>query len=108
MRLGELGNHLVVSLRGDEIVTDEALPLGGVTLKKYAAIALALGMARGALLSSIAGDIEGAQDILDLTSTARLGEALGFNESELAIIWDEHLSNSELNQLKGFGASRGR
>ena len=41
------------------------LPRGGVTVKKYAAICLALGMVRGALYAALEGDMEGAKDILE-------------------------------------------
>lgn len=59
---------------------DETLPLGGVTAKKYAAICLALGMARGVLYGVQHGDLDGVKDICDLTSLAAIATALGFNE----------------------------
>lgn len=50
-------------------VVAESSPRGGVTLKKYAAVCL----------------------------------ALGCSESDLAIVWYEHLSPEEVNRIKGFG-----
>jgi len=63
-------------------------------------------MARGALYSAMEGDTKGIKDIVDLTSLAALADALEATESELAIIWDEHLSHSELERIKGFGPKR--
>ena len=81
----------------------DSLPLGGVTARKYAAMCLALAMARGALYSVIVGDLDGVKEIVDLTSTEAVAAALGCSEAELAVIWDDHLSNAELNRIKGFG-----
>lgn len=81
---------------------NSSLPVGGVTASKYAAICLALGMARGALHSVIEGDTGEAKRILDLTATQAIAQALGCSESELSIIWDEHLTNGEVNRIKGF------
>jgi hypothetical protein len=39
------------------------LPRGGIDLRKYAAISLALGLARGALTDAIAGDLEATRHI---------------------------------------------
>jgi hypothetical protein len=78
------------------------LPRGGVTVKKYAAICFALGMARGALIDALMGEMEGVKQTLDLTATARVAKALGCEESDLTIVWDEHLSAEELNRIKGF------
>ncbi len=87
---------------GDDMV-DESLPRGGITPRKYAAMCLALGIARGGLDGAIReGDIEGARDILDITATATIAKALGCNELDLAIDWNEHLSPEEINRIKGF------
>src|SRR5467141_423404 len=73
---------------------DESCPLGGVTLRKYAAMFLALAMARGALSAVILQEeeMERVRHILDLTATVTVAKALGCRKSDLAIIWDEHLS----------------
>jgi len=84
-------------------MADETLPRGGVTLRKYAAVCLALAIARGALHAALMGDMEGLQEILDITGTAKVAEALGFQEGDLTIIWDEHLSPKELNRIQGWG-----
>jgi hypothetical protein len=78
------------------------LPTGGVDSRKYAAISLALGLVRGALLDALAGNLDDVSRIMDLTSTPRIAEALDCKESDLAIIWDEHLTPSEVNRIKGW------
>ena len=80
----------------------ESLPYGGLSLRKYAILTAALGMARGELYSAAQGDLQNVQKIVDLTSTRSLARALGCSEGELAIIWDDHLTASEMNRLKGF------
>lgn len=85
-------------------MSQEAIPLGGVSAKKYAAICLALGMARGGLYSALQGDFDEVKRIRDLTSTAAIAAALGCTEGDLAIDWDEHLSYSEKSRIEGFGA----
>ncbi len=50
----------------------------------------------------IEGDTGEAKRILDLTATQAIAQALGCSESELSIIWDEHLTNGEVNRIKGF------
>ena len=85
-------------------MADESRPRGGVTPRKYAAMCLALGMARGALDAAIRGeDMEGVKHIFDITATATIAKALGFNEPDLTIMWDEHLSPEEINRIKGWG-----
>ena len=78
---------------------EQELPRGGVTAKKYAALALALGMARGALLAAIEGDIEEARTILDLTAIAQIARALECDESDLGIDWNQYLSPEESNRI---------
>lgn len=77
------------------------IPKGGIDSRKYAALALALALTLGALSSALAGDMDGAQNILDITATSRIAEVLGCTEHDLAIIWDEHLTPSEVDRIKG-------
>jgi len=82
---------------------ESGLPVGGVTLRKYAALCLALGMARGALSGAIEeDDVQRAIRILDLTALAKIAEALECTEADLACIWDEHLSREEINRIEGW------
>lgn len=88
-------------------MNDESRPRGGVTPKKYAAMCLALGVARGALHGAIEGaDIEEIRYFLDITSTASIARALGWSESDLAVACDEFLSPEEVNRIKGWGRNR--
>ncbi len=85
-------------------MADESLPQGGITQKKYAAVCLALAMARGALYAVTRGeDLEEVRYILDITSTVTIAKALDLSESDLTIVWDEHLSPEEINRIKGWG-----
>jgi hypothetical protein len=53
-------------------MADESRPRGGVTPRKYAAMCLALGMARGALHGAIAGaDVEEIKHFLDVSKVRR-------------------------------------
>lgn len=78
------------------------VPRGGVDSRKYAAISLALGLVRGALMEALAGNLDNAQHIVGITANAKIAEALGCTEADLAIIWDEHLTPSEVNRIKGY------
>ena len=85
-------------------MVNDSGPRGGVTPQKYAAICLALAVARGALHGVILEqDIEGAKDALDITSTRAIAEAIGLNEGDLAVDWNDYLSPSESNRIKGWG-----
>jgi hypothetical protein len=84
-------------------------PTGGIDERKYAALCLALGMARGALYSALIGDREGAENVLECTSTEMLAQALGLSEGYLAVDWNDYLTKEETERIKGVppsGASR--
>jgi hypothetical protein len=86
------------------------IPRGGVDLRKYAALLLALALARGQLLEALAlaeklDDAEPLHDIkriLDITALSRVAEVLDCSENDLAIDWDEYLTESEVNRIKGW------
>ena len=78
------------------------IPRGGVDSRKYAAISLALGLVRGALMEALAGNLDNAQQIMDITAISKIAGVLGCTEADLAIIWDEHLTPSEVNRIKGW------
>ena len=82
---------------------DIGLPRGGIDFRKYAAISLALALARGALINASTGtDREDMLHILDLTATSKIAEALDCTESDLAINWHEYLTPSEVDRIKGW------
>jgi len=83
-------------------------PMGGVDARKYATVSLALGLARGALFSAIHGELEGAQRIMDCTATGKLAQALGYSEGQLAVDWNDYLTEDEINQVKGSPSSSRR
>jgi hypothetical protein len=60
---------------------------------------VALGAARGALSNVTGDDAEMARRVLDLTATASVAQALGMREPDLAIIWEDHLSEEELRRI---------
>lgn len=89
--------------QGEFVVSEQSqLPRGGVDLRKYAAVTLALALTRGALFDALDGNLEGVQRILDLTATSTIAQALGCTESDLAIIWYEYLTPTELERIQGF------
>jgi len=47
--------------------------------------------------------MEGVKHIFDITATATIAKALGYNESDLAIMCDELPSPEEINRIKGWG-----
>jgi hypothetical protein len=59
-------------------------------------------MVRGALMEALAGELDGAQRVLEITAIDRIAEAIGCTENELVIMWDEHLTPSEGNRVKGW------
>jgi hypothetical protein len=75
------------------------LPEGGIDGRKYAALALGLGMARGAIVGAREGDEEGARRLFH--ATAKIAQALGFTEAELAIDWTGHLTPQEVRRITG-------
>lgn len=72
-----------------------------VSAKHYAALAVAVGRLRGILHDVVDGDFskEDAQRILDGTSTAEIARALGKNEEDLAIDWNQYLSDEEKQRI---------
>lgn len=90
------------------------IPRGGVDLRKYAAIAVALAIARGELYKTLF-EMQGAAEehnvaerlneikrVLDITALSRVAEALGCSENDVAIDWGEHLTPSEVDRIKGW------
>ena len=75
---------------------------GRDSLQKCAALSLALGMVRGALFDALGGDLSNAQKVLNLTSSAQIATALGCLEGELTLDWNEHLTEEEIDRIKGF------
>ena len=80
------------------------IPRGGVDLRKYAAICMALGMARGALYSVLFGDLDDVKAMLDATALSKIAQALGCSEMELAIDWSDHLTRAEIDRVHGHGS----
>ena len=72
-----------------------------VDARKYAALALGLGMARGAIIDALEGQDQGPRRVFQLTATARIANALGFTEGDLAIDWTQYLTPEEVNRITG-------
>jgi hypothetical protein len=65
---------------------------------KYRALFMqALGLCRGVLYSVKAGDVDAAEidRILDATSLANIAKRLGLDEDDIAIDFEDYLSDSE-------------
>jgi hypothetical protein len=73
-------------------------PDGGIDARKYAAIMVALGRARGMLYDF--KEVEGVREILYRTSSAAIAEVLGLKESDLAIDHEDYLTAEERERLR--------
>jgi len=73
------------------------------TAREFAAVAYALAVARGALYSVLSGGGHATdlKQILDGTSTANIAAAIGLTESDLALDWNEHLTEDEKQTIAG-------
>lgn len=71
--------------------------------REFAALAFALGKARGELYSCKNGDsdLESIESMLRATSLQNIAKALGICESEIAVDWNEFLTKQELDTLRG-------
>lgn len=77
---------------------------GGVDDRKYSLLLLALGIARGALDDTPEeNDAERAdyrRRVLDLTATMSLAFLLGYDEDDLTIDIEQHLTPEEVSRVK--------
>jgi hypothetical protein len=73
------------------------------TVREFAAVAYALGVARGALHSALQGSANARElkQILDGTSAASIASAIGQSESDLTVDWNDHLSEDEKRAITG-------
>jgi len=73
------------------------------SMREYAAICCALGVARGMLYSIQFAqyDPEEVERILRGTSSANIAAAIGEHENDLAINWDDYLTSSEKLKIQG-------
>lgn len=71
--------------------------------RKYAALAFALGVARGALSGISDGDYtkEDAQRIYDATAASRIAQSLGLPDDALGVDWDKYLTDAEKHKIAG-------
>jgi hypothetical protein len=74
-------------------------------LRKYAALALALGLARSRLHDVLMG-CDSSPDLirhtLDLTATDTIARALHLDGSDMSIDWNHYLDGGETARIKGF------
>jgi hypothetical protein len=77
------------------------MPANNPTAREYAALAYALAQARAQLTHVEMGDAERAETAMTLegTSTASIAAALGLREADLAVDWNEHLTQAELDKI---------
>lgn len=74
--------------------------------KRYAAMAYALGLARGALSDVVSGEFDRDMvlRIYDATAAVRIAESLGVDEEAIAVDWDDYLNPLEKRKLQGDGS----
>jgi hypothetical protein len=73
--------------------------------KKLAALAYALGWARGVLSDVLDGDLsrEQAQRIYDATATARIAQSIGLQEADFGDVdWTDRLTEAEKHRIQGY------
>ena len=75
--------------------------------RKQAALAYALGCARGALSDVLEGDFsrEQIQRIYDATATSRIAASIGLTEADFDTDWTEHLTDEEQHKIQGYDAA---
>src|SRR5258708_39884722 len=73
--------------------------IGAAEGRKSAALALGLGMARGAIVVALEGNEVRARRLFDLTATAKIAQALGLTEADLASDWTQHLTPQEVRRI---------
>lgn len=74
-------------------------------LRKYAALALALGLARSRLHDVLMGcdsSPELIRHTLDLTATDTIAKAINLEGSDMSIGWNDYLNSEETARIKGF------
>ena len=74
-----------------------------LSVREFAALAYALGVARGALQSALQGnaDAQELRQVLDGTSTASIARAIGQTESGLSLDWNKYLTQEEKRAIAG-------
>lgn len=74
--------------------------------RKQAALAYALGCARGALSDVLDGDFsrEQIQRIYDATAMIRIAGSIGLTEADFDADWTEHLTDAEQRKIQGYDA----
>jgi hypothetical protein len=72
--------------------------------KSYAALAYALGVARGVLGDVVVGQVDcgGVRRVYDATALVRIAESIGMKECDLSVDWDDHLSKDEKLKIQGY------
>jgi hypothetical protein len=75
--------------------------------RKQAALAYALGCARGALSDVLDGDFsrEQIQRIYDASAMSRIAASIGLTEADFDIDWTEHLTDEEQHKIQGYDAA---
>jgi hypothetical protein len=75
--------------------------------RKRAALAYALGCARGALSDVLDGDFsrEQIQRIYDATAARHIAASIGLTEADLDTDWTEHLTDAEQHKIQGCDAA---
>lgn len=73
------------------------------TPREFAALMYALALARGQLTSVQMGDYKSSEvsQISKGTALANIAATLGLKESDLAVDWNEYLSQAEMDRIAG-------
>lgn len=73
------------------------------TAREFAAIVYALAIARGKLSVVQTGDFDKGEveEILRGTSAQNIAKAIGLREADIAVNWNDFLSEAEMNAIRG-------
>ena len=71
--------------------------------KQYAAICYALGWTRSMLSDVLEeeGDVNRIRQVLEASATPRIAQSIGMTEADLALDWNEHLTDLEKWAISG-------
>lgn len=74
------------------------------TEKSYAALAYALGVARGMLGDVVDGKFEcgDVRRFYEATAAFWIAESIGVKDSDVSVDWDDHLSKTEKLKIQGY------
>jgi hypothetical protein len=99
-RVAELGSFGICTIR----IRNQMSAIEQHTEKSYAAIAYALGVARGVLSDVVDGhfDREDVRRVYEATASFRIAASIEMKESDVSVNWNDYLSEAEKYKIQGY------